>query len=87
MSEIRLTISDETMAHLRERASETGCGTPEAYLQGLLEKDLAPDYDEDLEALLLERVNGPWHELTPELEERLQAEVLENLKIKAKADA
>lgn len=87
MSEIRLSISDEKMAQLRERVAESGCATPEAYLEGLIEKDLSQELDDELEALLSERANGPWVDLTPELGEQLQAQVLEQLKRKTKAPA
>ena len=84
MTQIHLTFSDETMARIRQRATECGCSSPELYVQNLIDDHLGERIDEELEALLLERVKGPFVEWTPEHAEKLQAQFLENLKNRAK---
>lgn len=80
MTELRITLPDEKMAQIRERATESGSVTPEAYVEGLIEKDLGEEIDEELEALLLERAKGPFIDWTPKHAEELQAQLLGGLK-------
>lgn len=64
MTSIHLQIDDDRMGLLRQRAAGSGFATPEAYVQSLLEADLKAADERALEAMLLERVKGPFVEMT-----------------------
>jgi hypothetical protein len=65
MATLNLKLSDDLKARAEARAAESGFATVEQYVEQLLRSDTDPPelIDEDLEKLLLERMNGPWVEM------------------------
>jgi hypothetical protein len=63
MATLNLNLPDELKARAEARAAEGGFATVEQYVQQLLRADVdaagSDEVDEDLEALLLERLDGP----------------------------
>lgn len=56
MVRLNLNVSDDLAMRLRERAKESGYDDIERFAESLLQAELE---DEDLEALLLERLDDP----------------------------
>lgn len=61
MANISITVSAEIKAHAEVRAAESGCASVEEYVEQLLQRDAGgeDEFDEELEQLLLERLDGP----------------------------
>jgi hypothetical protein len=77
MTSISLTVDDRALARIRHRAERRGFASPEAYLQSLLAEDLELEQSDHraLEPLLLERIDQPTIEMTPDEFRRLNSEI------------
>lgn len=56
-----ITVSDELKAQAEARAAERGCVSLEEYVEQLVRRDAGEglEFDEELEHLLLQRMDGP----------------------------
>jgi hypothetical protein len=79
VTQIQLTVADETMMFLRERAQDSGFTSPEAYLQNVLEEALRVADKRQLEAVLLERLDGPFIDMTDHEFRRLNEDIAADL--------
>jgi len=81
MTSLNLNLPDHLTNRLRVRAIENGYESVEQYAQALLEADAAEDQviDEDIERLLLERLDDPRPdiEFTPQFQEQFRKQVNE----------
>lgn len=61
MARVSIQLPDDLRARVEARASETGHGSVEEYVQSLLRADLDDSEltDDDLEALLVRRIDSP----------------------------
>jgi hypothetical protein len=55
------------MEYLQRQAVATGCSTPSEYVRRLIHADQRARAKEELEAKLLEALNAPSREMTPEV--------------------
>lgn len=65
MSAIRIELPDDLRVRMEKRAAESGFDSVEAYAQAVLAADaidVAPMSDDQLESLLLSRLDGPFVE-------------------------
>jgi len=76
MTRIELELPDELLETARARAADAGFTTVEAYASALFQEELRPA-DEDLERLLLERINDPRPSIedSPEFWDEIQKQV------------
>jgi uncharacterized protein (DUF885 family) len=79
MTNIHLTVADETLDSLRERAEDRGFATPEAYLQSVIDEALRAADQRQLEAVLVERLDGSFVDMTDAEFRRLNAEIAADL--------
>jgi plasmid stability protein len=81
MTSLNINLPDHLTNRLRARAIENGYETIEQYAQALLEADASDDevVDEDIEQLLLERLDDPRPdiEFTPQFKEQFRKQVNE----------
>lgn len=79
MPDLHLTLSEELKARLLRRAQESGYATVEQYAQAVLQASAADEVvdDEELESLLLERLEDPQPgiELTPHFKQQFRDEL------------
>jgi hypothetical protein len=83
MTTLNITLSDELKGLLEARAAECGFDHVEDYVQSLLKADARPAelIDEDLEELLLKRLDNPeLVELTPTFVEQFKQQVAQRRK-------
>ena len=78
MANLHLTLSDDLHAQLLRRAQESGFASIEAYAEALLSASAeAQVVDEELESLLVERLNDarPGIELTPQFKQQFRDDI------------
>ena len=78
MANLHLTLSDDLHAQLLRRAHESGYASIEEYAEALLTASAeTPVIDDDLEALLVERLDDPHPgiELTPQFQQQFRNEI------------
>jgi hypothetical protein len=62
MTRISISLSEELRAQADARAAQSGCASIEEYVEQLVRRDAGGDleeFDEELEHLLLKRLEGP----------------------------
>jgi hypothetical protein len=78
MAALQLNLSDDVKARLQARAKESGYETVEQYAQALLQASAEDELlDDDVEALLIERLEDPRPgiELTPQFKEQFREQI------------
>jgi hypothetical protein len=65
MAALKINVSDDLKSRLHERAKSSGFSSPEHYVEAMVIADLAgPEMnDQQIEALLLSRIDGPFVEV------------------------
>lgn len=65
MANILISLPDDLKAQAEARAAESGCASVEEYVEQLVQRDAGGEveFDEELEQLLLQRMDGPFIEM------------------------
>jgi hypothetical protein len=81
MAALKINVSDDVRSRLQARAKESGFRKIEDYVQAMILADTAgPEMDdEQIEALLLSRINGPFVEMDHADFERMRKELKKRL--------
>jgi hypothetical protein len=89
MATVSLNLPDDLRARAEARAAESGFATVEQYVEQLVRTDAdagdVDEVDEDLERLLLDRLDGPGMEVNREDFQRMRAKLQARLDSQAKA--
>jgi Arc/MetJ-type ribon-helix-helix transcriptional regulator len=71
--------------YLQQQAVATGCSTPSEYVRRLIHADQKARAKEELETKLLEALNSPAREMTPEVWAELEAEARSRIEERRRA--
>jgi antitoxin ParD1/3/4 len=79
MATMNISLPDSMRAFVEERVTEGGYSTASEYLRELIRADLKRRAEERLEALLLEALDSPSREMTPEDWEEIRRQCRERI--------